>query len=90
MYAYSRAFGLWGSVEADEEPQPLPDNPTIPQIHIPLKATTKRYKTLTCIHAISEEIFTRTMTCEISKLAREKPKEEYKEIKDREEFKFST
>lgn len=57
MKAYLHVFGLWEAMEEDEEPEPLLENPAKAQIKAYSEATTKRYKSLTCIHAtVSEEI----------------------------------
>ena len=77
MKAYLRAYDLWDAVEKDDEVDPLPDHPTIAQKKNHTEPTTKKYKALTAIRsAKSEELFTRLMTCDTTKQAWFKLKEE--------------
>ncbi|GKV29636.1 hypothetical protein SLEP1_g38541 [Rubroshorea leprosula] len=78
MKAYLRAFDLWDAVEHDIDPPPLPRNATLNQIRCHTEEVTKKYKALTTIHStVSKEIFTRIMTCETTKKAWDKLKEEF-------------
>lgn len=62
MKAYLRAYELWEAVEKDDEVAPLPEHPTATQRKSHTEATTLA---LTAIHtAVSEELFTKLMTCE--------------------------
>ena len=75
--AYLQAYDLWEAVEKDDKVD-LPKHPTAAQKKNHIEATTKKYKALTAIHsAMSEELFTRVMTCDTAKLAWFKLKEEY-------------
>lgn len=78
MKAYLRAYDLWEAMENEEDIEPLPDHPTAAQRKLHNEATTRNYKALTAIRsAVSENIFTRLMTCEIAKEAWNRLKEEY-------------
>ena len=78
MTTYLRVFDLWEIVENNKQPNPLTANPTIAQIKFFNEEKAKGYKALTCIHnAVSEEIFTRIMTCETAKEAWDKLKAEF-------------
>ncbi|GLT43009.1 hypothetical protein SLA2020_169860 [Shorea laevis] len=80
MKAYLRAFELWEVVETDRQPAPLPPNATLAQIKRHSEEVAKRYKALTCLHsAVTDEIFSRIMTCETAKEAWDKLKVEFQE-----------
>jgi len=64
MKIYLKAFDLWKIVESDKQPTPLGNNPTIAHMKFFNEEKAKRFKALTCLHnVVSEEIFTRIMTC---------------------------
>lgn len=78
MKAYLRVFGLWDVVESNAEPDPLPRNPTLAQMRHHSEAVAKKFKALTCIHsALSDELFSRIMTCNTAKEAWDKLAEEF-------------
>lgn len=78
MATYLRAFDLWDVVEHNRDPTPLNNNPTVAQIKFFNEEKAKKFKALTCIHnAVSEEMFTRIMTCETAKEAWDKLKAEF-------------
>jgi hypothetical protein len=64
MEIYLKAFDLWEIVESDKQPTPLGNNPTIAQMKFFNEEKAKRFKALTFLHnVVSEEIFTKIMTC---------------------------
>ncbi|XP_039145724.1 uncharacterized protein LOC120282960 [Dioscorea cayenensis subsp. rotundata] len=78
MKAYLKAYDLWDAIEKDDDVDILLEHPTAAQKKSHVEATTKKYKALTVIHsAVSEEKFTRLMTCDTAKQAWLKLKEEY-------------
>ena len=78
MATYLKAFDLWEIVESNKQPTPLNNNPTIAQLKFFNEEKAKGFKALTCIHnAVSEEIFTKIMTCETGKEAWDKLKAEF-------------
>ncbi|XP_039134173.1 uncharacterized protein LOC120271553 [Dioscorea cayenensis subsp. rotundata] len=78
MKAYLKAYDMWDAIEKDDDVDILPEHPTTAQKKSHVEATTKKYKALTAIHsAVSEEMFTRLMTCDTAKQAWLKLKEEY-------------
>jgi len=78
MKIYLKAFDLWEDVEADREPIPLNNNPTMNQLKYFNEQRAKKFKALTCIHnAVSEDIFSRIMACETAKEAWDKLKAEF-------------
>ena len=78
METYLKAFDLWEYVEKDKVPTPLNNNPTVAQMKFFNEERAKGFKALTGIHnAVSEEIFTRIMTCKTAKEAWDKLKAEF-------------
>lgn len=78
MKTYLSAFDLWDYVENEKELPQLPENPTINQMKNFSEEKAKRFKAKSIIESsVSEEIFIKIMTCETSKQAWDKLKEEY-------------
>ncbi|XP_022887542.1 uncharacterized protein LOC111403317 [Olea europaea var. sylvestris] len=80
MKAYLKAYDLWEITETGMEPPPLRANPTIAQLKQHSEEAAKKFKALSCIQfAVSDEIFTRIITCETAKEAWDKLQEEFRE-----------
>ena len=78
MRTYLSSYDLWEVVETGADPPPLPANPTVAQMKQHSEERAKRFKALSCIqNAISDEIFTRIMTCETAKKAWDTLKQEF-------------
>ena len=78
MKSYLKAFNLWEIMESDKPPTPLGNNRTIAQMKFFNEEKAKRFKALTCLHnAVSEDIFTRIMTCKSAKETWDKLKAEF-------------
>ncbi|XP_031127533.1 uncharacterized protein LOC116029625 [Ipomoea triloba] len=69
METYLEAHGLWEMMEIDEVPA-LPEDPTIAQMRECREEKKKMNKAKTCIHsALTDEVFTKIMTCKTAKQA---------------------
>nr|GMC49190.1 uncharacterized protein LOC113766746 [Ipomoea batatas] len=77
MRTYLKAHGLWEMMEIDEVPA-LPEDPTIAQMREYREEKKKMNKAKTCIHsALTDEVFTKIMTCKTAKQAWVLLKNEY-------------
>ncbi|XP_031127658.1 uncharacterized protein LOC116029757 [Ipomoea triloba] len=77
METYLEAHGLWEMLEIDEVPA-LPEDPTIAQMREYREEKKKMNKAKTCIHsALTDEVFTKIMTCKTAKQAWVLLKNEY-------------
>nr|GLL21413.1 uncharacterized protein LOC113766746 [Ipomoea trifida] len=69
METYLEAHGPWEMLEIDEVPA-LPEDPTIAQMREYREEKKKMNKAKTCIHsALTDEVFTKIMTCKTVKQA---------------------
>nr|GMC71501.1 Retrovirus-related Pol polyprotein from transposon RE1 [Ipomoea batatas] len=77
METYLEAHGLWEMLEIDEVPA-LPEDPTIAQMREYVEEKKRMNKAKTCIHsALTDEVFTKIMTCKTVKHAWVLLKNEY-------------
>nr|GMC86785.1 cysteine proteinase 3-like [Ipomoea batatas]GME08098.1 cysteine proteinase 3-like [Ipomoea batatas] len=77
METYLEAHGLWEMMEIYEVPA-LPEDPTISQMREYREEKKKMNKAKTCIHsALTDEVFTKIMTCKTGKQAWVLLKNEY-------------
>nr|GLL17148.1 uncharacterized protein LOC113737402 [Ipomoea trifida] len=77
METYLEAHGLWEMLEIDEVPA-LPEDPTIAQMREYREEKKKMNKAKTCIHsALTDEVFTKILTCKTAKQAWVLLKNEY-------------
>ena len=73
-----QAFDLWEVVEEDLEPTPLPANPTLAQIKHHSEEKSKKFKAKTSIFsALSEDVFTKILSCETPKQIWDSLRQEY-------------
>ncbi|KAL3742080.1 hypothetical protein ACJRO7_017545 [Eucalyptus globulus] len=78
MTTFLEGHDLWEAVEDDYEVAPLPYNPTMNQIKLHKKRTTRKAKAKSCLYAVvSPTIFTRIMKCDSAKAIWDFLKEEY-------------
>ena len=70
MECFLMGCSLWGYVENDITITELKANPTLAQIRLHEEAVAKKHKALSNLHnAVSEELFTRIITCKTAKEA---------------------
>ncbi|XP_060667447.1 uncharacterized protein LOC132799484 [Ziziphus jujuba] len=78
MRSYLQAYDLWELVEVDYEVEPLRAGATVNQIKLHSEENARPYKTLTAIQvAVTDDIFTRIMTCTTPRQAWKKVQEEF-------------
>jgi hypothetical protein len=78
MKTLLQACGFWDVVEQDHDPQPLPGDPTLPQIRNHREERAKKFKAKTCLYsAVSEAIFPRIIALDTTKQIWNYLKEEF-------------
>nr|XP_048319621.1 uncharacterized protein LOC125418944 [Ziziphus jujuba var. spinosa] len=78
MRSYLQTYDLWELVKVDYEVEPLRAGATVNQIKLHSEENARPYKILTAIQAaVTDDIFTRIMTCTTPRQAWEKLQEEF-------------